>query len=92
MSSGKSSVINGILGENILPTGIFGKTTRVCRIKYSKDLLVSLRDENDKKYIKKISVKSTKEMANKLKVVAGTHNKETGYVDIFMPFLFQQVN
>lgn len=93
MSSGKSSVINGILGERILPTGIMATTTRVCRIKYSKELLVTFRDQTDKKDIKQISFKSLEEMADKLKTIATWRmdNTEIGFVDIYMPFLFQQV-
>lgn len=90
-SSGKSSIINGILGEKILPTGITATTTRVCRIKYAKELLVSARDQNDKKDIKRISVKSTKQMADEVKNMASTDNSKISFVDIFMPVRFQQV-
>lgn len=90
-SSGKSSIINKIVEQKILPTGIMATTTRVCRIKYAKELLVLARDQNDENDIQRIPVKSTKCMADELKTMASTKNSKIGYVDIFMPVRFQQV-
>lgn len=90
-SSGKSSIINAILGKNILPTGITATTTRVCRIKPSENLMIITFDANYKELeVKPFS--DTQEMADELEKLAQTNNPEIGYVDILMPDLhFQQV-
>lgn len=90
-SSGKSSIVNAIIEEKILPTGIEATTTRVCRVKYSKELKIATCDENDK-YIEHISFQNTRKMAEELKTIAQTDDQNIAYVDIFMPLPFQQVH
>lgn len=91
-SSGKSSIINLILGENILPTGIRASTSRVCRVKHSDCYEVSTKDRNGEILEEKQSFKNAKEMAEKLQDLAGTADEEIGYVDIYMPVLMLQVD
>uniref|UniRef100_K1R313 Uncharacterized protein in xynA 3'region n=1 Tax=Magallana gigas TaxID=29159 RepID=K1R313_MAGGI len=91
-SSGKSTIVNAIIGKKILPTGIEATTTRVCRVKYSKELKISTCSGTDKEYKHTISFTSPEEMADKLKFIAQTNDKNITYVDICMPIPFQQGN
>lgn len=91
-SSGKSSIINAILGRKILPIGAWPTTTRVCRIRNSEKLMISVRDKNDEKDIERIQFSTTEEMANKLKTLAKTKDPKINYVDIFLQVPFQQGN
>lgn len=91
-SSGKSSIVNAIIGEKILPTGIMATTTRVCRVKFSKELKISTCSGNDKMYRKHTSFQNTKRMAEDLKIIAQTNDQKITYIDIFMPLPFQQGN
>lgn len=91
-SSGKSTIVNAIIGKKILPTGIEATTTRVCRVKYSKELKISTCSGTDKEYKHTISFTSPEEMADKLKFIAQTNDKNITYVDICMPIPFQQVH
>lgn len=75
----------------MLPTGIMATTTRVCRVKYSKELKIVTCDEKDKKYREHKSFQNTEEMAKDLKIIAQTRDQKITYVDIFMPLPFQQV-
>lgn len=90
-SSGKSSIINAIIGEKILPTGIMATPTRVCRVRYSKELNISLIDDSNKIYKEYTTLESTKDMAEKLTNIAQTNNLNITYVDISMPVPFQEV-
>lgn len=78
--------------KKILPTGIEATTTRVCRVKYSKELKISTCSGTDKEYKHTISFTSPEEMADKLKFIAQTNDKNITYVDICMPIPFQQVH
>lgn len=89
-SSGKSSIINLILGEKILPTGITASTSRVCRVKYCERCMISTRDINDEE-IENMSFENSKEMAKKLKTLANTNDTKISYVDIYMPVPLLQV-
>lgn len=91
-SSGKSTIVNAIIGEKILPTGIEATTTRVCRVKYSKELKISTCRGNDKEYRHTIPFTSAREMTDKLEFIAQTNDKTITYVDICMPIPFQQVH
>lgn len=84
--------MNGILGEKVLPTGISATTTRVCRIRNSEELAVSVRDKNDKEDLERIQFSNIKEMAKKLKSLANTQDPDERYVDIFMQLPFKQVH
>lgn len=88
-SSGKSSIINAIIGEKILPTGILATTTRVCRVKYSEELKIEICYENGKEYREHISFQNTHEMAEKLKTIAQTMDQKITYIDIFVRLPFQ---
>lgn len=83
-SSGKSSIINLILGEKILPSGITASTSRVCRVKYYKRCMISTRDNKDEE-LENMSFENSKEMAEKLKTVAITNDTKISYIDIYMP-------
>lgn len=90
-SSGKSSIINEVLNAEILPTGICATTTRICRIKHSEEMVILTRDERDERDITQTKLTSTEEMADKLETLAKTDDPRIGYVDICMPFPFEQV-
>lgn len=89
-SSGKSSIINLILGEKILPSGITASTSRVCRVKYFKRCMISTRVNKDEE-LEKMSFENSKEMAEKLKTVAITNDTKICYIDIYMPVPLLQV-
>lgn len=91
-SSGKSSIINEVLNAEILPTGICATTTRICRIKHSEEMVILTRDERDERDITQTKLTSTEEMADKLETLAKTDDPRIGYVDICMPFPFEQGN
>lgn len=82
-SSGKSSIINLILGEKILPTGIKASTSRVCRVKYCERCMISTRDINDEE-LENMSFENSTEMAEKLKTLAKTNDTKISYVDIYI--------
>lgn len=80
-----------ILGEKILPTGITASTSRVCRVKYCEQLMISTRDSKDEE-LENMSFKNLQEMAQKLKVLGKTNDREISYVDIYMPVPLLQVS
>lgn len=90
-SSGKSSIINLILGEKILPSGITASTSRVCRVKYFKRCMISTRDNKDEE-LENMSFDNSKEMAEKLKTLALTNDTKISYLDIYMPVPLLQGN
>lgn len=91
-SSGKSSIINRILGDTILPTGVTASTTRVCRVKYSEDLMITTYDAEDKNEIDRMYFQSKEVMAENLNTLAQTNDPNIGYVDIHMPVPLLQGN
>lgn len=82
--SGKSSIINLILGEKILPIGVTASTSLVYRIKPSEQYTVSTKNFRDEE-IQKMSFENWKGIADKLEVLAKVDNKYISYVDICMP-------
>lgn len=90
-SSGKSSIINLILGEKILPTGIEACTSIVCRVKYCEHYMVSTKDSENKE-LDTMSFQDSKEMAEQLKLIAKTDDEHISYVDIYMPVSLLQGN
>lgn len=90
-SAGKSSVVNLILGEKILPSGIRASTSRVCRVKYCEQLMISTRD-NKGEELANMSFDNVKEMAENLKMLAKTNDKKISCVDIYMPVPLLQGN
>nr|XP_034333155.1 uncharacterized protein in xynA 3'region-like [Crassostrea gigas] len=91
-SSGKSSIINRILGDTILPTGVTASTTRVCRVKYSEDLMITTCDAEDKNEIDRMYFQSKEDMAETLNTLAKTKDPNIGYIDIHMPVPLLQGN
>lgn len=91
-SSGKSSIINLILGEKILPTGIGASTSKVCRVKHSDCYEVSTKDRNGEILEEARSFKNAKEMTERLQDLAKTADEEISYVDIYMPVPMLQVD
>lgn len=91
-SAGKSSIINLILGEKILPTGITECTSQVCRIKHSEQFMISTKDSKGKEIGEKLSFEDSRQMAEKLKVLATKKVEEFTYVDIHMPVPWLQGN
>lgn len=89
-SAGKSSLINLLLCEQILPTAITASTSRVCRIKYCERCVVSTKDCMEKE-LENMSFKNIEEMTDKLKSLAETDIAEICYVDIYIPVPFLQV-
>lgn len=83
-------MINLILGEKILPTGIGACTSRVCRVKYCEHYMVSTKDCENKE-LDTMSFQDSKEMAEQLKFLAKTDDKNISYVDIYMPVSLLQV-
>lgn len=83
-SSGKSSIINLILGEKILPTGIGASTSKVCRVKHSDCYEVSTKDRNGEILEEARSFKNAKEMTERLQDLAKTADEEISYVDIYI--------
>lgn len=51
-SSGKSTFLNALLGEEILPSGVTPVTAKVCYIKYGKNLSLEATYKNGKTYYK----------------------------------------
>ena len=90
-SSGKSTIINKLIGEKILPTGVAATTSRVCRIRFSKTLSVSIKDA-DEKEIGKWTFKDKREMERKVKELATTSERNFVYVDICIEVPMLQVN
>lgn len=88
--AGKSSIINLILGQKILPTGITF-TSRVCRIKYSASYIVHTYDSKDEK-LDEMSFGNLKEMTEKLIFLAETCTPEISCIDIYMPVPFLKVH
>lgn len=88
--SGKSSIINLILGEKILPTKNTASTRKVCRIKYCERCMISTRDSKNEE-LDNILLENVKEMAEQLKLIYYTDYAEVTYVDIYMPVSWLQV-
>lgn len=90
-SSGKSSIINLLLGHMILPSDIEASTSRVCRVKYSEKLTITTRNEKDEE-LKSMTFKNTHDMAMALEVLAKTGDPVIRYVDIMVPTAFIKGN
>ncbi|XP_062575016.1 dynamin-like protein 2, partial [Saccostrea cucullata] len=82
--SGKSTIINLILGEDILPSHIKATTTRVCRIRYSEKRKVSTLDK-DGKVLTMSEFKDEEDMSEMLEDIANTYDHRIEYIDICFP-------
>lgn len=89
-SSGKSSIINLILGEKILPTQITSSSQKVCTIKYCERCMISTRDSKNEE-LDNIHFQNFKEMARQLELITDTDYAEVTYVDIYMPISWLRV-
>lgn len=89
-SCGKSSLINLILGEKILPTGIASCMPMVCRVKYSERYEISTKDCNGKEQ-ENMSFGNIEGMTEKIESLAIRDSVEIIYVDIYLPVPFLQV-
>lgn len=90
-SSGKSTLLNLIIGQDILPTDITTCTRKVCRIKNAATLSVSTfnnRNEKDTHW----KCKDFHEMADLLNTLMKTKEQNISYVDIELPIPMIQVN
>ena len=90
-SSGKSTIINKLIGEKILPTNVAASTSKVCRIRFSKTLSVSIKDA-DEQEIDTWTFKDKREMERKVKELATTSERNVVYVDICMEIPMLKVN
>lgn len=90
-SSGKSTLINQLIGEEILPIAVTASTTKVCRVRYSKNFVLSTKTKDDR-LIKRWTFRSKEELANNLATLAVTDKKEVFFVDIWMPAEIIKVN
>lgn len=90
-SSGKSSIINLILGEQILPTQITSSSQKVCTIKYCERCMISTRDSKNEE-LDNIHFENFKEMAKQLELISDTDYAEVAYVDIYMPISWLRGN
>lgn len=83
-SSGKSSVLNLIIGKNILPVRLEASTKKVCRIQYSDRLSVSTT--NLKGQTTEVATfENADQMKNALKDVIDNIENDIKYVDIRYP-------
>ena len=76
-------MLNSLIGEKILPFKVTHCTTKVCRIRNSEKLSVSLK--NDKGELKHWPFESTDAMKEFLKGMARTEDIETSFLDICLP-------
>ncbi|XP_065941981.1 bacterial dynamin-like protein [Magallana gigas] len=90
-SSGKSSIINLILDEEILPTGITSCTSRVCRVKHGEQFVISTKDNNDEE-LEELSFENLNKMAKQMEILAKTDDEKIRYVDVYMPAPLLQGN
>lgn len=83
-SAGKSSIINRIIGNSILPVDIKACTNTVCRIKYSEELQVSCRDAEGE-IVQKMFFDNVQKMKTSLKNSIESEDKIIQFVDIWYP-------
>lgn len=83
-SAGKSSIINRILGENILPVHIKACTNAVCRIKYSDKLQVSCCNAEGIP-VRDMFFENVDNMKTSLKSSIKGEDKTIHFVDICFP-------
>lgn len=90
-SSGKSTIINLIVGENIVPIKIQASTRKVCRIKYSEKLQVSTLNAEGI-IIKDMFFENTQEMKTFLLTTIESTDKSVQIVDIWYPVKLLKVS
>lgn len=76
-------MLNSLIGHKILPIKVTHCTSKVCRIRDSQTLSVSvLNDEDDKNHC---TFETIKDMATYLRGIASNEGNKTPYVDISLP-------
>lgn len=91
-SAGKSTLINLIVGDDILPVDLEQSTTKVvCRIKYCDKLTVS-ECNSAGKIVETKTFDSEEEMKKKLEVICENKDSDIEIVDIGFPVKILQVN
>lgn len=90
-SSGKSTIINLIVGENIVPIKIQASTRKVCRIKYSEKLQVSTLNAEGI-IIKDMFFENTQEMKTFLLTTIESTDKSVQIVDVWYPVKLLKVS
>ncbi|XP_062581662.1 mitofusin-1-like [Saccostrea cucullata] len=83
-SSGKSSIINLIIGSDIVPTDIMATTTRVCRIRYSLKMQVTTLDKGGKQ-LDCTECSSVDQLSEMMEDLATTEDHEIEYIDVSFP-------
>lgn len=83
-SSGKSTILNSIIGKPILPVRNEPSTQKVCRIRYSDELSVSLCNTAGHT-VEKMAFKNTQEMKTTLRNIICDNGSNIMYVDIWYP-------
>lgn len=90
-SSGKSTIINRIVGENIIPVKIHASTRKVCRIKYSEKLQVSTFN-TEGTIINDMFFENAQEMKTSLLTTVESTDKSVQIVDIWYPVRILKTN
>lgn len=90
-SSGKSTILNSIIGKPILPVRHEAATQKVCRIRYSDELSVSLCNTAGHT-VEKMAFKNTQEMKTTLPNIICDNGSDIKYVDIWYPVEILKVN
>ncbi|XP_062604953.1 uncharacterized protein LOC134266745, partial [Saccostrea cucullata] len=83
-SSGKSSVINLIIGKEILPIDIMATTTRVCRIKYSDRMRVSTLNKMGEE-LSNSEFDDEEKLIEMMEELATTDDHQIEYIDVWFP-------
>lgn len=83
-SSGKSTFLNALLGQDILPTGITPITSRVCKICYGEDYILEILYKDGKKMLQNV------EFLHKL---TRDNSKNIDYFCLYAPIaLLKEIN
>lgn len=90
-SSGKTSIINLIIGKDILPVAIEANTNRLCRIKNSTRRSISTFNAMDDE-LNAWTFQSNDQMTQKLNELAEISNSEIKYVNIYLPVQMLKVS
>ncbi|XP_056002432.1 uncharacterized protein LOC125662397 [Ostrea edulis] len=83
-SAGKSSVINLIIGEDILPMDTTTTAYKICRMRYSDKLQIATCD-SEGRHIEVTECDDREDMADKLSGLARTKDDKIKYVDVWLP-------
>nr|XP_022304157.1 uncharacterized protein LOC111111453 isoform X2 [Crassostrea virginica] len=90
-SSGKSTMINLLIGGKVLPTKITASTTKLCRIRNNKAYTILSRNKKEE-ILQTWRFEDLNKMSKKVKVLASTKDSGSLYLDIMMPLSIVQGN